>query len=411
MPDAMPDAMPGARRVPVLATTAVLTAVLAACGGPQPAPPAAPAPADTPSARSAAPAPAPADPAAACVARTLDGLDGRARAAQLIMAGVPADGLTGAGRAALAQGAGGVILTDATGGEASAAQVAATTRAVQQAARVPVTVATDQEGGKVQDLKGDGFTRIPSATVQGGDVAGLRGDAQRWGREMSEVGVTLDLAPVADVVDPALGEANEPVGALDRGFGTDPRRVAQAVTAFVEGLDAGGVDATLKHFPGLGRVRENTDFAGAADTRTGVDDPGLASFRAGIAAGAPVVMMSSAVYERIDPDDRALFSREVITDLLRGRLGFTGVVTTDDVGAARAVADVPVGQRAVRFVEAGGDQVLTIEPDDVEPMVDALVAAADDPAFADRVTESARRILDLKAARGVLRCDEAPTGG
>ena len=123
--------------------------------------------------------------------------------------------------------------------------------------------------------------------------------------------MTLDLAPVADVVDPDLGEANEPVGALDRGFGTDPARVSDAVTAFVEGLDQGGVHATLKHFPGLGRVRENTDFAGAADTRTGVDDPGLASFRAGIAAGAPVVMMSSAVYERIDPDNRALFSRAV----------------------------------------------------------------------------------------------------
>lgn len=401
-----------------LAATALATAVLAACGA-QPAPPT-----DTAGARSAAPAPAapagpagpagpaaPADPAAACVAQTLDGLDTRGRAAQLIMAGVPADGLTGDGRAALAAGAGGVILTDAAGGEASASQVAATTRAVQQAASVPVTVATDQEGGKVQDLKGDGFTRIPSASAQGRDVAGLRADAQRWGREMAQAGVTLDLAPVADVVDPDLGEANEPVGALDRGFGTDPGRVGEAVTAFVEGLDAGGVDATLKHFPGLGRVRENTDFAGAADTRTDTDDPGLASFRDGIAAGAPVVMMSSAVYERIDPDNRALFSREVITDLLRGRLGFTGVVTTDDVGAARAVADVPVGERAVRFVEAGGDQVLTIEPTDVEPMVDALVDAADDPAFGERVTESARRVLALKADRGVLRCDGAPTGG
>ncbi|MEJ2865642.1 glycoside hydrolase family 3 N-terminal domain-containing protein [Actinomycetospora flava] len=401
--------MPGARRAPVL--VAVLIAALAACGGRSIPAPAAPTPADTPSPRSAAPAPAPADPAAACVRQTLDGLDTRERAAQLIMAGVPADGLTGAGRTALTQGVGGVILTDAAGGEASAAQVTATTRAVQRAAQVPVTVATDQEGGKVQDLKGAGFTRIPSATAQGRDVAGLRGDAEGWGREMSAAGVTLDLAPVADVVDPALGESNEPVGALDRGFGTDPRRVGQAVTAFVEGLDAGGVDATLKHFPGLGRVRENTDFAGAADSRTGVDDPGLASFRAGLAAGAPVVMMSSAVYERIDPDNRALFSRAVVTDLLRGRLGFDGVVTTDDVGAARAVADVPVGERAVRFVEAGGDQVLTIEPSDVEPMVDALVREADDPAFAERVTESARRILALKAARGVLTCQGSPTGG
>lgn len=400
--------MPGARRLPVLAAAATLVTALAlaACGEP------APGPAPTSGGRSAAPsaagpeaAPGTApDPAASCVQGTLDRLDTRQRAAQLIMAGVPADGLTADGREALAAGAGGVILTDAAGGEASAAQVAATTREVQDAARVPVTIATDQEGGKVQDLAGAGFTRIPSASVQGRDVAGLRSDAESWAREMAEAGVTLDLAPVADVVDPALGDANEPVGALDRGFGTDPARVGRAVAAFVEGMDAGGVDSTLKHFPGLGRVRENTDFAGAADTRTTVDDPGLASFRAGIAAGAPVVMMSSAVYARIDPDERALFSRTVVTDLLRGRLGFDGVVTTDDVGAARAVADVPVGQRAVRFVAAGGDQVLTIEPDDVGPMVDALVDEAADPAFAARIDESARRVLALKADRGVLRC-------
>ena len=398
-----------ARRVALrvlVAAVAALTALgPAACAGePTPAPPA-----GAPSPRAAqppSPTPAPpVDPAAACVDGLLGSMDTRERAAQLVMVGVPADGLTAAGRRALGEGAGGVILTDAAGGEASRAQVTATTREVQEAARVPVTVAVDQEGGKVQDLAGAGFTRIPAAAAQGRDPSGLRADAQGWGEEMSGAGVTLDLAPVADVVDPDLGDANEPVGALDRGFGTDPARVSDAVTAFVEGMDRGGVDATLKHFPGLGRVRENTDFAGAADTRTSVDDPGLASFRAGIAAGAPVVMMSSAVYERIDPDNRALFSRAVITDLLRGRLGFTGVVSTDDVGAAAAVTDVPVGQRATRFVAAGGDQVLTIKASDLGPMVEALTAKADDDtAFAGRLEESARRVLTLKSDRRILRC-------
>jgi beta-N-acetylhexosaminidase len=419
-PGTMPgvrSATSGAPRRALLALVAALVALApAACGQEAAAPPAAaPSAAGGPSARSAVPSgpPAqPADPAAGCVDRVLGGLDTRARAAQLIMAGVPADGLTSAGRAALAQGAGGVILTDAAGGEASAAQVGATVRAVQQAARTPVTVAVDQEGGRVQDLAGDGFARIPSAANQGRDVAGLRDDARGWGRQMATAGVTLDLAPVADVVDPDLGAANQPVGALGRGYGTDPGRVGQAVTAFVAGMAEGGVATTLKHFPGLGRVRENTDFAGTSDDVTTVDDPALGSFRAGIAAGAPVVMMSSAVYSRIDPENRALFSRAVVTDLLRERLGFTGVVTTDDVGAAAAVDDVPVGQRAVRFVAAGGDQVLTIEPTDVGPMVDALVAAARrDPAFSDRLTESARRILTLKVDRRVVSCDPAPTGG
>ncbi|MHC1559749.1 glycoside hydrolase family 3 N-terminal domain-containing protein [Actinomycetospora sp. C-140] len=401
--------MPARRALLAVAAAAVLL-VLAACGQ-QPAPPApapttGPADAGGPSARSATPpGQPPADPAAACVDRVVAGLDTRGRAAQLIMAGVPADGLTAAGRTALAQGAGGVILTDAAGGEASATQVTGTVREIQAAARIPVTIAVDQEGGRVQDLAGEGFSRIPPAVTQGRDVGGLRTDARDWAREMASAGVTLDLAPVADVVDPDLGQANEPVGALGRGFGTDPARVGDAVSAFVGGMGEGGVGTTLKHFPGLGKVRENTDFAGATDRATTVDDPALASFRAGIAAGAPAVMMSSAIYARIDPDNRALFSRAVITDLLRGRLGFRGVVTTDDVGAAAAVSDVPVGQRAVRFVEAGGDQVLTIKPSDVAPMVDALSAEADrDPAFAGRLEESARRILALKSDRGLVRC-------
>jgi beta-N-acetylhexosaminidase len=423
--------MPGARRgdtraparVVIVALAAALALAPAACAQ-EPAESTAPTvppaiPTAAPPAARAAPAPtadAPVDPAAACVDGVLRSLGTRERAAQLIMAGVPADGLTGSGRAALARGVGGVILTDAAGGEASSAQVTATVREIQQTAqqtnRIPVTIATDQEGGRVQDLAGEGFSDIPPAATQGRDVAGLRDDARRWGREMADAGVTLDLAPVADVVDPELGDDNAPVGALDRGFGTNPQRVGQAVTAFVQGMDAGGVATTLKHFPGLGRVRDNTDFGDAADDVTTVDDPGLESFRAGIAAGAPVVMMSSAVYARIDPDDRALFSRTVVTDLLRGRLGFGGVVTTDDVGAAAALADVPVGERAVRFVQAGGDQVLTVRPGDVEPMVTALAGeAAGDPEFAGRLEESARRILALKSARGLVRCSGAPTGG
>ncbi|WP_433782941.1 glycoside hydrolase family 3 N-terminal domain-containing protein [Actinomycetospora sp. CA-101289] len=415
MPGARRGDTPAPARVVIVALAAALALAPAACAQ-EPAEPTAPPaiPTSAPPAARSAPATgaAPVDPAAACVDGVLRRLDVRERAAQLVMAGVPADGLTAGGRAALARGVGGVILTDAAGGEASRDQVAATVREIQQTAPIPVTIATDQEGGRVQDLAGDGFSRIPAAATQGRDVAGLRDDARGWAREMADAGVTLDLAPVADVVDPALGDDNAPVGALDRGFGTNPQRVGAAVTAFVQGMDAGGVATTLKHFPGLGRVRDNTDFGDAADEVTTVDDPGLDSFRAGIAAGAPVVMMSSAVYARIDPDDRALFSRTVVTDLLRGRLGFDGVVTTDDVGAAAALADVPVGERAVRFVQAGGDQVLTVRAADVDPMVTALAREADgDPEFSGRLEQSARRILTLKSARGLVRCSESPTGG
>lgn len=396
---------PRARRVvtAVLAAAALLVPTACADGAPA-VPPlsVAPAPAAAlPGARTAA------APPASCVDTTLAGLDRRARAGQLVMGGVPADGLTGAGRSALEEGAGGVILTDpAGGGEVSSDDAAATVRDARTAAGPGLLVATDQEGGQVQDLAGPGFSSIPAAATQGRDPSGLRADAAGWGRELSEAGVALDLAPVADVVDPDLGEDNAPVGALDRGFGTDPVAVGRAVSAFVGGLDDGGVSATLKHFPGLGQVRENTDFAGAVvDTTTTRDDPSLASFTAGIDAGAGAVMMSSARYTRIDPDAPALFSRTIVTDLLRGDLGYGGVVMTDDVGAAAALKDVPIGRRATRFVGAGGDLVLTVRPSDVAVMIDALVARADgDPAFAARVDESARRVLTLKADRALLRC-------
>lgn len=381
----------------------VLALAVTGCGSaeppapvPAPAPPAAPEPTTS---RSAAPT--------ACEDTTLRRLSPRERAAQLIMIGVPADGVTGAARTALRAGPGGVILTDATGGgQPSRSQVARTVReAVSAAGEVRPLVATDQEGGKVQDLKGADFARIPPAAEQGRDPAGLRAGAAGWGRDLAAAGVTVDLAPVADVVDPGLGTRNAPVGALGRGFGTDAARVGRAVDAFVSGMADAGVSTTLKHFPGLGRVRQNTDFAGGVTdgtTRRGGD---LDTFRAGIGAGAGLVMMSSARYTQIDPRNQALFSSTIMRDVLRGDLGFRGVIVTDDVGAAAALADVPVAQRAVRFVDAGGDLVLTIKPGDLAPMVDALATRAEaDPAFRARVDDAARRVLALKVQRAELRC-------
>src|SRR5690606_17211556 len=172
------------------------------------------------------------------------------------------------------------------------------------------------------------------------------------------------FAPVADVVDPDPGDGNAPVGALGRGFGTDPQQVGECMVAAVEALHGEGIAASLKHFPGLGRVTENTDFSaqGIEDDVTSPEDPFLDSFRAGIDAGAEIVMMSSAIYPWIEPDVPAMFSRAAIQDLLRGQLGFDGLVVTDDIGAARAVADVPVAERATRLLEAGGDVLVTADP-------------------------------------------------
>ena len=302
---------------------------------------------------------------------------------------------------------GGVVLLGGWGGGAST--VSSATATLQKGQQPRLLVAADQEGGQVQQLRGAGFTRIPSARGQAtlGTTAEQR-DVRAWSAELKHAGVNVNLAPVADTVPTSLGAANAPIGRYQRDFAPgSPATNARYAAAFVRGTLAAGIAPTLKHFPGLGRVTGNTDVtsAGTTDRTTGVRDPYLAPFQAGIRAGAPLVMISSARYPRIDPDNRAMFSKAVVTDLLRGRLGFRGVVVTDDVGAAKAVADVPVGERATRFIAAGGDIVLTASAGQAPVMLRAIAARrASSKAFAAQVDAAAGRVLDLKVRLGLAHC-------
>jgi len=267
-------------------------------------------------------------------------------------------------------------------------QLAATTAQLSALSTpVPVVTAADQEGGLVQRLTGPGFTTIPTANRQAAlSDAALRASAQKWGSQLAAAGVRWNLAPVADVVPKAKLKTNQPIGALHRGYGTDPAAVADKTQAVIDGLKAAGVAASVKHFPGLGEVVGNTDFAsGIVDSVTTADSPSLAPFRAAAQAGVASVMISSARYSKIDPKNQAVFSATVI-GLVRG-WGYQGVVISDDLGAAASVRTIPAGQRAVRFIAAGGDVVINADPSLVPAMTKALLAkAAKDPAFAARVT-------------------------
>jgi beta-N-acetylhexosaminidase len=366
---------------------------------------------------SAAPGPPTSEqnPAAACAQATLAGMTEQARAGQLFLAGVPVTGPDQATSAMIDRSApGGVFLFGRGNGGVPA--VARVTTAVQrqgsEAARgVGLFVAVDQEGGQIQVLSGPGFSDIPSAGVQGRWTPDqLRASATTWGRELRAAGVNLDLAPVGDVLSPRLGAANAPVGRYDRAFGTQPDVVASHVTAFVQGMQSAGVSTSVKHFPGLGRVRDNTDFAAhVADQETTPNDPALSPFTAGVRAGTTFLMSSSATYTRVDAGNRAVFSRTMLQGLIRGSLGFPGLIISDDLGRAEEVAAVPAGERAVSFLAAGGDVVLTADPRTVGPMVDAVVDRSHrDPQFAALVAAAERRVLDAKAAHGLLPC--APPG-
>jgi beta-N-acetylhexosaminidase len=289
----------------------------------------------------------------------------------------------------------------------SAAGTRAVAAALQPArnatpAGLPLLTATDQEGGTVQVLTGPGFAAIPSAVQQGtGPAAATRRDAERWGRQLAAAGIRLDLAPVADVPCATTLHDNPPVADLRRQFGSDPERAGRHVAAFVEGMEAAGVATAVKHFPGLGCVRANTDTAAhVVDAVTTADSVRLQAFAAGIDAGTRFVMMSSAEYSKIDPGTPALFSSRIIGGLLRGDLGFDGVVMSDDVGGALAVRAWTPAQRAVKFVRAGGDLLLDIVPADLGPMHRALVQEAqDDPAFGAALTAAATRVVTARLAQ------------
>jgi len=164
-------------------------------------------------------------------------------------------------------------------------------------------LAADQEGGLVQRLKGPGFATIPSATMQAKQSdARLRRNAYEWGRQLKEAGIDANLAPVADVVPTSMVWMNQPIGQLRRGYGRSPKTVAAKVTAFTEGMNQAGVATAVKHFPGLGRVRGNTDYmTRVVDRATTRHDAALAGFDAAINAGVDMVMVSSALIAASKP--------------------------------------------------------------------------------------------------------------
>jgi beta-N-acetylhexosaminidase len=193
---------------------------------------------------------------------------------------------------------------------------------------------------------------------------------------------------------------------LKRGYGHDPATVSAHGLAFLRGMDDAGVATTAKHFPGLGRVKGNTDFtASVTDTETTSTDPYLAPFRDAIATGVPFVMVALATYQRIDPSGLAVFSPIVMRQLLRTSLGFDGVVVSDDLGATVAVANVAPADRAINFLLAGGDLIISKTVAPALAMATAIRSrASTDAAFRQRVDDAALRILRVKAARGLVSC-------
>ncbi len=273
-------------------------------------------------------------------------------------------------------------------------------------ANVRFFVAANQEGGVIQAMQGTGFSQIAAAVVQGTWAPDLlQSRATGWAQELRAAGINLNYAPVMDVVPPGTDAQNQPIGALQREYGHDPSTVASKGGVFLLGMRQGGVAVSAKHFPGLGRVTGNTDFTTATDTVTTSSDPYLASFRTAIADNTDFVMVALARYTQIDPNHLAAFSPIVMNQMLRGTMGFQGVIISDDLGATVAVANIPPATRAIDFLSAGGDMIISKTPAPADAMVQAIRGrAASDPSFRQRVDDAALRILRAKQAWSLLPC-------
>jgi len=384
------------------AATAAAVLALAGCGplGPGPAPSSAsPTPTLSPTA-SPSPTPSPtADP--------LAGLDLRQRVGQLFVVGTAVDAATPDTMSAVVdRHAGGIFLHGRSGAGAAAVAAVVASFTAADADGIPLWVSTDQEGGEVQVLTGPGFDDMPYAIRQA-DLPEdqLRADATTWGRQLAAAGVDLNLAPVADIVTSAATRFdNPPIGGLGRQYGYDQATVVAKAGAFADGMRAAGVMPVLKHFPGLGHVTANTDdTANVIDTTVTADGPDIGVYRALLqeGAGGPAgVMVSSAIYQNLDPSSPAVFSPTVVA-LARGAVGPNGMIITDDLSAAQAVQAWSPADRAVLAITAGVDVVLaSTDPTVFAAMYDAVLAKAQaDPAFAQRVDDAARHVLAAKAAR------------
>jgi len=302
---------------------------------------------------------------------------------------------------------GGVILTrrtsDATGSTnpstniESPEQVRKLTAGLQGAAKklpagVPLLIGTDQEFGSVTRVR-EGVTQLPSAMAFGA-AADPKLTEEAWraaGIELAAIGINVDFAPVADV----LGTAGSGVIG-SRSYGTDPKVASGQVGAAVRGLQAGGVGATLKHFPGHGHTTadSHSDLPVLSQNRAALDSGDLPPFRAGIDAGAWLVMSGHLDVRSVEPGVPATFSPKVLTGVLREQLGFQGIVVTDSMGMAPA-RKWPVGEAAVRAVLAGND-VLLMPPDLAAAQAGLLAALRSGRLPRAHLIDSVTRIVTVK---------------
>ena len=278
-------------------------------------------------------------------------------------------------------------------------QLGALVSALRAAAspELPLLVAVDQEGGLVQRVRAPATEWPPMATVAAaGDPATTRAVGRALGDELALFGIGWTFAPVLDV---NTNPDNPVIG--NRAFGETPASVISHALAFWQGLRDAGVRGCGKHFPGHGDtlLDSHHDLPHVSHDETRLRACELLPFVAAISAGAEALMTAHVVYRALDPDRPATLSHRIATELLRGELGFDGLLVSDDLGM-RAIADRwPIEAIMDEGLRAGIDHFILRGPEARPRAAFAvLVAGATaDQGFAARVEQSFRRCEAFKA--------------
>lgn len=259
----------------------------------------------------------------------------------------------------------------------------------------PIFLAVDEEGGRVSRVAEAGLAENVGAMAEigaSGDAALAREAGASIGAYLSGFGFNLDFAPVADVIT----EGNTVIG--DRSFGTDVNLVSPMAAAMVEGLQDNGVSACLKHFPGLGDTTEDTHEGLAASEKTldEFTEQDFPVYQAGIDAGVDFIMVSHLSAPNVVGDNTpASLSSVMITDVLRGQLGYQGIVITDAMNMTAITDYYTPEDAAVKALQAGVDMILM--PEDFQAAYQGVLDAVHDGTLSEeRINESLRRIYRVK---------------
>ncbi len=339
------------------------------------------------------------------VQQTLEGMDLYEKVCQMFMV-QPSDitgvsPVTAAGettRAALEKYPVGGLMYDTTN-MVDKNQVLTMASTTQTYVKVPLLLACDEEGGRVARLMVTvGTTRIgPMLSYKDAGLEMARINAATIGGDMVSCGLNMDLAPVADVWS---NPRNTVIG--DRAYSDEFYQAALLIPCAVEGFHDGGVACTLKHFPGHGDTSADSHY-GSVCVYKSLDQlraEEFLPFIAGIDAGADAVMMGHIIVSELG-DEPVLFSKTMVTDVLRGELGFNGVVMTDSLRMQAMSDHYSSGEIAVRSVAAGVDLLLC--PTDLDGAIQALMdAVASGELTEERIDESVTRILMMKYNMGLL---------